>query len=274
MLSENNKFVYDLAMDIMDGTNFNIPKVAGHSERLIEVPTAAHWLRKFSTIEDCKILDIGFTMSSLDWLGLLLRLKKTEKCIINAMDIVKPERVKSRYPKEWLDDIFNVPVEIGDIREKDVPTESYDVVTCISTIEHIGFDKAEEEDTSTAFKRYTEGEELQTTRAPLVDEKVLAHFHSSLKPGGHVIITVPIGKGGVIPVKDSMGLVAFYWEYERNTWHNLITQDGFELIEQQFYAREEDSFWHKKSHPKEIEHLTGSINSHAKGCAIAVLKKT
>ena len=54
MLPENNQYVYDLAMDIMDGGDLVIPEVTGHSERIIEVPAAAHWLREFSKTENCK----------------------------------------------------------------------------------------------------------------------------------------------------------------------------------------------------------------------------
>lgn len=273
MLPEKNQYVYDLAMEIMDGADFSIQEVAGHSERIIEVPTAAKWLREFSKTKNCKILDIGFTMSSLDWLGLLLRLKNKEKCIINAMDIVKPERVKSRYPKAWLNDIFDVPVEIGDIRTETIPKNEFDVVTCISTIEHIGFDEAEEEDNSTAFKRYKDETHVRANRSPTVNQDVLAQFHKALKPGGHTIITTPMGKGGPTLLKDSLGLYTRQWEYETDSWQDLVLQPGFEIVQESFYGLNDNGYWQQQNSPSDLSKKSSELQPHAHGCAFVVLKK-
>lgn len=273
MLPEKNKFVYELAMDVLGGADATVPEIPGFSERIVEVPKAAYWLKQFASGDSCNILDIGYTMSSLDWLGLLLKLNEQDNCTVNAMDIIKPARVQSRYPEAWLEAIFKVPVEIGDIRDMTMQEGHFDVVTCISTIEHIGFDEAEEEDTGTAFKRSEDETVVRLNRADDVDDSVLAQFHKALKTGGHVIITTPMGKGGAVLLKDSLGLFTRQWEYETDSWNNLVHQEGFEVVEQSFYGLEDDGVWHKVSKPSDLSEKTSELKTHAHGCAFAVLKK-
>lgn len=273
MLPEKNQIVYDLAMDVLSGGDVTILQTPGFSERIIEVPKAAYWLKKFAAEESCKIMDIGYTMSSLDWLGLLLKLNEQDNCSLNAKDIVKPERVKSRYPQEWLDAIFKVPVEIGDIREMDLPENQFDVVTCISTIEHIGFDEAEEEDSGTAFKRSEDETEIRQNRSNDVNAKVLAQFNKALKVGGHAIITTPMGKGGPALLKDSLGLFTNQWEYETDSWNDLVSQPGFEIVEQSFFGLGDDGIWCQVNSPADLNDKSSTLQPHAHGCGFAVLKK-
>ena len=273
MLSEKNQIVYDLAMDVLGGAEVTVPQVPGFSERIIEVPQAAYWLKKFTAGDSCKILDIGYTMSSLDWMGLLLKLNAQDTCSVSAMDIVKPTRVQSRYPAEWLEAIFKVPVEIGDLRTMTMPDGHFDVVTCISTIEHIGFDEAEEEDSGTAFKRSEDKTAVRLNRADDVNARVLAQFHKTLKVGGHVIITAPMGKGGAVLLKDSLGLFTRQWEYETDSWYDLMHQQGFEIVEESFYGLSDDGLWSRVGIPNDLREKSSELQPHAHGCAFAVLKK-
>ena len=273
MLPKNYQFVYEQAMDVMNGAEFSIAQKPGHSERIIEVPRAALWLKKFVTEPSCNIMDIGFTMSSLDWLGLLLHINGLDNCSVNAYDIVKPERVKTRYPKVWLEAILKVPVEIGDLRTMPMKEDYFDVVTCISTIEHIGFDEAEEDDDTTAFKRSKVMEDARLNRADDVDEKVLSQFNKALKPGGHVIVTVPMGQGGPVLTKDSLGLYTRFWEYEADSWKNLTTQPGFELVDERFYGLGENGIWYPATSPADLTEISSELKPHAYGCAFAVLRK-
>lgn len=273
MLPENNKYIYDLSMDILKGEEWAIPEVSGFSERVIEVPSAATWLKKFSSEKTCNILDIGYTMSSLDWLGLLLKLNDKENCSVSAIDIIKPERVKTRYPKEWLDKIFAVPIKIGDLREMAMQENFYDLVTCISTIEHIGFDEAENDDQNTAFKRSKNANDVRMNRSSDVNKKVLAQFNKALKAGGHTIITTPMGKGGATLLKDSLGLYTRQWEYENESWKDLTNQPGFELIQESFFGFSNKGIWQQVDSPSDLKNKSSELQPHAHGCAMAVLKK-
>lgn len=273
MLPEKNQIVYDIAMDVLKGTEVSISTEPGFSERIIEVPKAAYWLRKLSAQDSCHIMDIGYTMSSLDWLGLLLKLNERDNCSISAKDIVKPERVQSRYPKEWLDAIFEVPVEIGDIRNMAIDEAAFDVVTCISTIEHIGFDEAEEDDQNTAFKRSQDETKIPQTRAPDVNKRVLSQFYKALKIGGYAIISTPMGKGGPTLLKDSLGLYTRQWEYEAESWNDLVSQPGFEVIEESFYGLGDDGVWFQVHSPAGLTDKSSELQPHAHGCAFVVLRK-
>ena len=241
---------------------------AGASERCIEVPWAAQWFDK-----DMAVMDIGFTMSSLDWLGLMLNVRNTMNISIDAMDIIKPERVQTRYPAPWLKDILSVPVSIGDIRQSKVKADHYDLVTCISTIEHIGFDYADENDPNTAFKRGKTPEDVPMDRDEDVNEAVLSKVHQALKRGGCLILTTPMGKGGPALLKDSLGLYTRQWEYEKQSWKELTTHRGFRLVEERFFRCDDDGCWSEAEGPDDLSDRSSSLQPHAKGCALAVLEK-
>lgn len=243
--------------------------VPGHSERIVEVPWAAQFLAP-----KARILDIGFAMSSLDWLGLLLHLRENAKCELHAADIVRPERVAKRYPEEWRKAALSVPVSIGDIRTLDLPENIFDMVTCISTIEHIGFDAASEDDPKSAFDRGLTPAEVASDRAPNVNETVLASFHRTLKPGGRAIISTPMGRGGPTLLQDSLGLYTRQWEYETHSWHDLTHQPGWKMIKEAFFGLDEASdCWTPASGPEALANKSSELQPHASGCALVVLEK-
>lgn len=240
----------------------------GASERCIEVPWAAQWFAP-----GIKVLDIGFTMSSLDWLGLLLEVRSGLGAVIDAVDIVEPRRVERRYPEEWRDEIMSVPVSVGCVREARVELDHYDLVTCISTIEHIGFDLVEEDDPATAFKRGKSPEDAPMERGADVNRQVLEVFHRALKKGGRVILTAPMGKGGPALLRDSLNLFTRQWEYEEVSWRELTSQRGFRLVEQRFFRCSDDGEWTEVEAPRALVDRSSAMQPHAKGCALCALEK-
>src|SRR3989344_8487004 len=135
------------------------PRGKGFTSRSIEVPWTASHIKKGDTL-----LDIGLSLGSRDCIGMLLEAKNHYNVTLEAADIVKPETVKTRYPKEWLADILSVSIMIGDIRTMKLPEGRYDVVTCISTIEHIGYDAPSATVEGSAFERPRSREEVNTAR--------------------------------------------------------------------------------------------------------------
>lgn len=259
-------------MAVLDGkTRFSDLdySVPGHSERIVEVPWAAQFLAP-----KARILDIGFAMSSLDWLGLLLHLRENADCELHAADIVRPERVAQRYPGEWRETALAVPVSIGDIRTLELPENRFDVITCISTIEHIGFDAASTDDPKSAFDRGLTPAEVASDRAADVNENVLAAFHRAVKPGGHAIITTPMGHGGPTLLQDSLGLYTRQWEYEAQSWADLKNQPGWKVIAEQFFGLDETTdCWSPASGPEALADKSSELQPHASGCALVVLEK-
>jgi len=266
-LSEEASRILQAAIGVLDGGP--IPSLgAGLSERAIETPwVASHMKGK------ARVLDIGFTMSSLDYLGLLLELRR-RGVTIEGVDIVKPERVAGRYPKAWVDDVMAVPVTIGDLRQATLPQGAYDLATIISTIEHIGFDEATYADPTTAFARSTTPEGVRLHRDADVNAAVLDKLRGALKPGGLVLISVPMGKGGPALLKDSLGLYCAQWEYEAKSWQEIVGAKGFAIVEQRFARLEEDGTWRDVDGPAALLDRSSSMKPHAAGVAVAALRRS
>ncbi|MCF6293869.1 MAG: hypothetical protein L3J04_10800 [Robiginitomaculum sp.] len=271
MIADKQQFILDRAISVLSGQESfgNLPlDIPGHSERIIEVPWAAQYLR------DAKnILDIGFAMSSLDWLGLLLATQARSNTSLQAADIVKPKRVASRYPEPWRERVLSVPVTIGDIRNCELPLEHFDFVTCISTIEHIGFDEASIDDPNSAFKRGKTPAEIAANRDPNTNRDVLNAFYRVLQTNGRAMISVPMGRGGATLLKDSLGLYTRQWEYEQDSWNELTSHPSFTVIEQQFFALGTDDCWQQVASPADLVDLSSELQPHASGCAVLILQK-
>ena len=120
----------------------------GMSERCVEVPWAAALLRDSSSV-----LDIGFSMSPPEWMGVLLRLAESGSRLV-GIDIIDPNRVKSRYRADQVSAVLQIPVRVADFLTALSEEELFDTVACISTLEHIGIDRATDpSNTATVFER-------------------------------------------------------------------------------------------------------------------------
>lgn len=244
------------------------PFGAGRSERCVEVPWAAHWLAQ-RLAGRRKILDIGFSLSDLEWLRTLLE----RDAEITAVDIIAPQRVANRYPDDLRDRALSVPILMGDVRTAPVPEAAFDAVTCISTIEHIGFD-APGSDPSSAFARWTSLEATPDARDGAVTAEVMAALARALKPGGLALVTVPMGKGGAVPVKDSLGFYTRQHEYDGASWPGIADAPGFRLLEQRFFTLLPDGGWAEATSPAGLAHQTAWLTPHAMGVALAALERT
>ena len=240
----------------------------GRTERSVEVPWAGERLRGRRNI-----LDIGFALSDLSWLRRLLE-ERRAGASVTAAEIIRPERVAERYPADLRDEALSVPVILGDVREADLPT-GFDTVTCISTIEHVGFDAAGSAPDS-AFARWTSLEATPTERDPQVTGDVMAAFRRALAPAGLLLITVPMGKGGAVPIRDSLGFYTRQLEYDARTWPQITEAAGFRLREQRFFTwlGENGAGWSEADGPEALAHQTAWLTPHATGVALAALERT
>ena len=255
----------EFSLDILNGAEFDLTKTygKGETERCVETPWTAETLAKAE-----RVLDIGLAMSHPDYLGLLMGfLEKGGK--IEAADIIRPERVQSRYPEGWRDRILEIPVHIGDVRQMDFSADPFDAITCISTLEHIGFD-APSDRADTAFDRPTELNDLPD-RSVDADHDALAAFRKALKPGGLLCLTVPGGVGATRKIKDSTGRWAAYLEYGPETWSALTSLPGFELVSQVGVAEGPDG-WQKCEPFEDVYQATVGDNGLPRGCIMSVLK--
>jgi SAM-dependent methyltransferase len=266
-LNEEAQQILTAATDVLAGTSAS-PLRAGLSERALETPWVASYFKGGE-----RVIDIGFTMSSLDYLGLLLELRRKHDVTIEAIDIVKPERVARRYPAEWLSEVMAVPVTIGDVRTLELPVARYDIATCISTIEHIGFDEATHADPKTAFARSSTREGVDLHRDASVNHDVIAQLGRALKPGGVLLISVPMGRGGPVLLQDSLGLYCAQWEYEAVSWREIVEAPGFDVIDQRFGRLEADGTWRWVDGPADLADQTSYLKPHAAGVALVALRR-
>ncbi|MBU0647429.1 DUF268 domain-containing protein, partial [Patescibacteria group bacterium] len=124
------------------------------------------WMLKNIKITSGKILDVGSTASNMlyDFLP-----KEVE---INSIDL-NPKEITNK----------NIRFSIGDIRQTIYPENNFDVITCISTLEHIG-----------VAGRYNSDDDQNG------DVKAMSEMKRILKPNGFLLITVPYGLRDVLPI--------------------------------------------------------------------------
>ena len=255
----------EFSLKVLNGEPFDLTRTygKGETERCVETPWAA---QTFST--SSRVLDIGLAMSHPDYLGLMIGfLDKGGQ--IEGADIIRPERVKTRYPEAWRDQILDIPVHIGDVRQMDFSANPFDAVMCISTLEHIGFD-APSDRTDTAFDRPTELDDLPD-RSEDADRAALAAFRKALKPGGLLCLTVPAGEGATRKIKDSTGRWAAYLEYGPEAWAALTSLPGFEVVEQVGVV-ETDAGWQRCEPFEDVYAASVGENGLPRGCIMSVLK--
>lgn len=218
------------------------------------------------------LLDIGFTFASHDYLRLLLNWGERVGHELAGTDIINPQKVKTRYPDEWWDEINNTPVYINDISVSSIKDKKLDAVSLISTMEHIGFDKPSVTLLQSAFERNKNIEDVVKVRNPLTEKKVLDNVADMLKEEGYCFISVPAGKGGAMLVKDSIGLYGCYWEYEKESWKKIVEHEKYDCIEQAFFI-EDNGKWRKTGSIVDLENVTANMKDYAAGLAIAILQK-
>lgn len=238
----------------------------GRSERCVEGPWAAHWLRGRNDI-----LDIGFSLSSLDYLALLLEIKRRGARVTGA-DIIRPERVARRYPADWRADVLATPYFEGDIRTLNLPEAAFDAVACISTIEHVGFDFASDR-ADTAFARWEKPGDVPEQRDSNASRDVMAALARALRADGIAVVTAPMGRGGPCLIQDSLGLWTKQQEYDANSWCEITGATGFELLEQRFFLNTPDTAWVEVAAPSALTHVTSDGKAFAAGVAVAALRR-
>lgn len=230
----------------------NAPRTAfgaWRSEACIEAPWASQHLSGRG-----RILDIGFTLASLDHLGALLGLA-ARGARIEAVDAIPPERVAGRYPDAWRDAALAVPVHVGALETLDLPAGAFDAVACISALEHLGF----------------EGEQ----RAPGVSARILAQAARLVAPGGVLVVTVPMGAGGPRRLADDAApWSATIWEHSPADWREMLDASGLVTREQRFFEwLGETEGWREAGSADDLRAANCAGLCHAAGVAVAVLDR-
>ena len=245
------------------------PQTRAWSERCVEVPWAASFLS-----QPLRLLDVGWTMSPPEWIGVLLAARSGGTDLV-GIDIIDPQRVKGRYPTELVDQIFDVPVRVENVLEAELDGKPFDVITCISTLEHIGFDFASPlEDETSAFSRATSATEAISHRDPATDRQFLDAAHRLLAPSGSLLVSVPAGKGGPILHQDSLGFFTHQFEYDPQSWKALISDPRFKVESTLYYRLDQETGWHEVDSCEDLAGQTSVLKPFATGCAMVHLVRT
>jgi len=236
------------------------------SERCVEVPWAAAHLHKAG-----RLLDVGFSMSPPEWMGVLLAARTLGSDLV-GIDIIDPERVRNRYPADTVDQVFDVPVRVESVLDAQPGAELFDTITCISTLEHIGFDFASAPGVEdSAFARASTAETAVSNRDPATDGLFLDSAARFLRPGGSLLVSVPAGKGGPILHQDSLGFFTHQFEYDPNAWSALISDPRFTLESASYYRLDPDLGWQEAANCEALADQTSALKPFATGCAMAQL---
>jgi SAM-dependent methyltransferase len=115
---------------------------------------------------------------------------------------------------------------VGDLRDLPFSSESFDLVLCVSTLEHVGMD-------TSMYGHGGERDERGMERALLELRRVVAR-------DGRVLITLPLGE------RRDLG---WYVQLELGDWHRLFAGADFGIFEEEGYALDE-SGWHPVPLPR------------------------
>ncbi len=167
-----NEYIRDVVLDLGRLNAFTVPDALPSSygqrldERVVEYPWTLARMPDGSGL----VLDAGSTLN-FDFLVTHPGLRGKKIVIYN----LAPEGMLS---------LPNVSYLYGDLRETILKDSAFDVVVCISTLEHIGMNNTLLYTADTHFQE----SDTHAYRA------VLQEFRRVLKPGGKLLLTVPYGR--------------------------------------------------------------------------------
>ncbi len=198
------------------------------TERVVEIP----WM--VSRYEgERRVLDLGYAFASGVYLTALLELgiPSLHGLDIAVLSVPGMQRVRA--------DIRDLPYRSG----------SFDLVCCLSTLEHVGFDNT----------RY--GLPFQQ-KDPGAAARSLEEMARVLAPSGRVLISVPFGR------REERG---WMFQYDADSWEELIRRSPFRILEQETFRLTPEG-WTKVNDPRAMGLLSyGEEAPAATGVLCAVL---
>jgi O-antigen chain-terminating methyltransferase len=204
----------------------------GMTERVVEIPWVLSRYRG-----ERRVLDIGPAFALPLYVQALTRLGIPE---LHGVDLA-PVR------------IANMTVTHADVRRMPYPDNDFDLVICVSTLEHIGRDNA----------HY--GVEAPTD---IIDGDLAAlrEMRRVLKPTGRILITVPFGR---------LDIRSWQKQYDLDAWRTLLRRADLRAVENEFY-RYTGAGWCRADGPGELATNTYQEAGApgATGVCCAALSKT
>jgi len=171
---------------------------ASGDERAIEIPWA---LARYDG--EPRVLDVGYAFAEPAYLAGLVGLGATE---LVGVDLAQAE-------------VPGLQSVVADVRELPFDDGSFDVVLCISTLEHVGRDN--------------EVYAIDAARDDAGDERALRELHRVLARDGRLLVSVPTGE------HDDQG-----WQLQRTPedWIAVFERAGFLVYEDELYVHGDDGW--------------------------------
>ena len=196
------------------------------TERCIEIPWTISCYKG-----EKKVLDIGYANAEERYLKELISLNISK---LYGIDIVK-------------NDVKGIITISGDIRKTNLPNNFFDLVFCVSTIEHIG------RDNTVYAKTYCENDDLG-------DFKAIKEIHRITKKGGRIVLTAPYGK---------FHDYGWFIQYDDGRWNELIRASKCKKLREDFLIYKNGWYNSNKHELKDI--LYGDNNAPAAAGLVCVL---
>jgi SAM-dependent methyltransferase len=163
----------------------------GTDERAVEIPWALSRLAGAN-----RVLDVGSANAQPAYLAALLGAGVPE---LVGVDVVAA-------------DVPGMRTVVGDVRALPFDDSSFDLVLCVSTLEHVGRDN----------RVYGAGEERDGGELDALRE-----LRRVTAPGGRIVVTVPCGE------QEDHG---WFVQREPDGWNELFLEAGLHLAEEEVYA--------------------------------------
>jgi SAM-dependent methyltransferase len=170
---------------------------AGTDERVVEIPWVLSRL-----LASGRVLEVGYAYAEPAYLGALVR------AAVEVVGVDLAER-----------DVEGIERVVADVRSLPLDDASVDQVLLVSTLEHVGADNT--------------GYGLAAESDPGSRADALRELRRVLRPGGRLLVTVPLGEPG-----DH----GWYRLNDVAGWTHLFTSAGLFLEEQEAYELTEDGW--------------------------------
>jgi SAM-dependent methyltransferase len=176
----------------------NLRAPATSDERAIEIPWC---LARYDG--ETRVLDIGYAFAEPAYLAGLVAL--------GASGLAGADLAEAAVP--------GLRPIVGDVRHLPIEKDAFELVLCISTLEHVGRDN--------------DVYAVDAPRDERGDEATLRELHRVLERGGRLLVSVPTGE------HDDPG-----WQLQRTPtdWISVFERAGFVVYEDELYVRGDDGW--------------------------------
>ena len=198
------------------------------TERVVEIP----WVLSRYEGEQ-RVLDCGYAFASGVYLSALLDLGIPSMHGVDMAVLTVPGMHRVR----------------ADLRGLPYRKDSFDLILCVSTLEHVGFDNTRY---GVPFRPKDPGGAANSLR----------EMAEVLHPNGRVLVSIPFGR------REERG---WMFQYDADSWEELIRESPFMVAEQETFRLEPEG-WERVQDPRSMQLLSyGDEAPAAKGLLCAAL---